>query len=397
MVQNFKVVDESTEITSNSILGKRLLAQSIRLLEEGNENDDNQEEIQWIGDYSLKFQGCHHVQQWNDDADEDADVRIATKRLVRFRLCPSGSCSANKAAGCNKNYGDYIVDIDTFLATFLEAERELKEYQCEKYLNYKCDCDDDDNKGDDFNPDYCAYDCYAAEGMQSCMDYNPYEEDEDERDEFDVEDYLQCAQFGGNNDRRRLEDGDAEEQDEENEDENDNDEDADEADEEVELFIGPYCAEQGGAVFMGMFTDDSCTEFADDYGGAVYYNTLTGQDLPYGDSSLVSAECVSCLAQDDENNEAGVSEQCSGLYVQAGKCEETLPEETNPDPNNAACNYISGIKIIRKDGIIDSSNRRPNPIMTAVIVIFAMAFCAMGFYVWYLRMRLGKRRKNALL
>ena len=35
-------------------------------------------------------------------------------------------------------------------------------------------------------------------------------------------------------------------------------------DEEVQYYIGPYCAEQGGEIRLGVFNDDTCTVFADD-------------------------------------------------------------------------------------------------------------------------------------
>ena len=66
-------------------------------LEEG--DDAEVDMFNWVSGYSVKFQGCHHIKQWNEAADGEEDVKISTSRLVRFRLCPSGSCSDSKAAG----------------------------------------------------------------------------------------------------------------------------------------------------------------------------------------------------------------------------------------------------------------------------------------------------------
>ena len=38
----------------------------------------------WVKDYAIKFQGCHHISEWNEDAADQADVRIRTRRLVKF-------------------------------------------------------------------------------------------------------------------------------------------------------------------------------------------------------------------------------------------------------------------------------------------------------------------------
>jgi hypothetical protein len=93
-------------IRSTSRSGQWLLDRAQRVLN-GNENAD----YSYIAEYSIKFQGCHHVQQWNDNVDEESDVRIMTKRLARFRLCPTDQCSNDKSSGCTTKYGDYIVDV----------------------------------------------------------------------------------------------------------------------------------------------------------------------------------------------------------------------------------------------------------------------------------------------
>jgi hypothetical protein len=365
-------------IKADSLLGSKLLSKARNL------EQDGAEEFSWVAGYSLKFQGCHHVKQWNADADDANDVKIATKRLVRFRLCPSDSCSAQKAGGCTGGYGDYVVDMNTYVDAYYEAKKNSDEQACEYYMTYNCDCEDDDGKGDDFDRDICEYDCFAAASMTNmCSDQNPYEDDEGEK--FEVENYMECAQLEGYDQQdedaedRKLEEGEE-------------DEDA--------LYVGPYCAEQGGAIYLGVFNDDTCSEFADEYGGKTTFMELTGQALPYSSESLVGAECVSCVEQDNEDEENGdedrVGEQCEQIYIAAGKCESNLPSGMVDEPNNGACTYMEGIKIARADGIMSVTFSKRNPVVTAFNVIFAMSFLALGFYVFYLRKRLGVK-KNALL
>lgn len=261
-----------------------------------------------------------------DAADAKEDVRIATKRLIRFRLCPTGSCSLTDAGGCSSGYGDYVIDMITYLESYFDAVATINEYKCQE-IAATCDCENADNA------DYFAYDCYVAAGMESCSDRNPYEEDNghgNNQEQFNLEEFVICARWENRNGRRHLED-------------------------RVEYFMGPYCAEQGGAiVFLGLFTDDSCTSFADSVGGTETYLASTGAAMPYGAESIIGMDCISCVEPkeynvngDDAEDADETSEMCEAIHKTAGKCETLLSLEA---PNNNACTYMEGIKIIRKNG-----------------------------------------------
>lgn len=377
-------VSTASAISSGSDAGKNLLSSARRL------NDEQEIDFNWVKDYDIKYQGCHHIKQWNEEADGQDDVRIYTKRLVRFRLCPSGSCSATSGGGCTSGYGDYIIDMDTFVEAFVEARRQDMEQACENQVNYVCDCEDDDGKGDDFDRDYCEYDCLVAAGMEECVENNPYVDDQQDEEDQDMDRFFECQkldwgenqQYNNQNQQNNYDNG-----------------------EEIEYYAGPYCSEQGGAIKVGVFTDDACTEFAQD----ITFYDITGYTIPYLTESIVSEECLSCQEPVDleeqynnQNNNNGndaqdedeVREQCEQLYMGAGKCELDIygPYEKNQN----ACTYMEGIKIVRADGMLDVSDARPSAVATAFIVIFAMSFAAMGFYVWYLRTRLGVKQNSLL-
>jgi len=377
------------EISVNSAQGKSLLSKARRLDENQNQNQQQEEydfevEFAWLTGYSLKFQGCHHIKQWNDEADGDEDVRIQTKRLIRFRLCPADTCTTTKAAGCNSAYGDYIIDMETFMESYMEGKANQIEYDCQYHMMYNCDCDNDDNKGDDFNEEYCEYDCYNDAGMAQCIENNPYQDEQDEQ-QFDPEEYMVCNKINPENGRRLEE-------------------------EDVQYYVGPYCSEQGGAVKLGLFTDETCTIEAE----GVTFKELMGFDLPYSgeDDNIIDYECMGCIEKEDPEKEAEnqnngngngdqydadqINEMCEMIYSSAGKCESNYPEGMVYNANNNACNYMEGIRITRQDGIIDTGSSRPSAVATSFIVVFAMAFAAMAFYVWYLRTRLGVK-KNTLL
>jgi hypothetical protein len=360
------------DVKADSPLGAKLLSQARRL-------DQNEEEdFTWVSGYSIKFQGCHHISQWNEEADGEEDVRIQTKRLVRFRLCPSNDCSAVNAGGCESGYGEYIIDMNIYLEAYMEGVENYNEYRCAYIADMVCDCDDDDGKGDDFDEEICIWECYVANGVEEVCDVdNPYNDDEAEEEAFELQEYMECANWEpANNDRRRAEE------------------------EEVEYFMGPYCADDGGSIYLGIFTDETCTTFADEYGGKQLYKTLEGTDLPYGEASIIDMECISCKEPEDYNNEGDdandedeVVEMCEQIYQQAGKCETNL-SNGGSSINTNACNYMEGIKIVRKNGVVQQNSSKANKTASIFIGIFVVAFVLLAAYVYYLKTKLDRASIN---
>lgn len=374
---------EFNNIAADSQIGMNLLSKA-RQLEQQDQEFDNT----WVAGYSIKFQGCHHVSQWNDEANDEEDVRISTKRLVRFRLCPSDTCTAESGKGCSSGYGDYIVDMDTFLNSYFQAKQTYQEFQCDYLQNYVCGCDDNDNGNNNnnngnYNEEMCLYDCYTAHNMEDiCADNNPYYDDQQAQENmFDVAEYMQCnkVNFENNNNgnNRKLDEWNG------------------------EYYVGPYCASQGGSIYLGVFTDDSCTSFADDNGGVALYYQYTGEDLPYASANIVDMDCLSCMEPQDNNNDGNdaedddqVSEVCENVYEYAGKCEGNLPQGTVYYPNNNACNYMEGIKIVRKDGTVVTNEASANKTASVFIGVFVVAFVLLSAYVYYLKTKLDRASIN---
>jgi len=356
----------SNSIKADSHLGRNLLASARRL-----ENGDDEQEVAWLEGFSLKFQGCHHLYQWNQDADDEEDVRLQSKRLVRFRLCPEESCSATDAGGCSGEYGDYVVDMHTYLNTYYESKTQAIEQECEQFLENNCYCND--NGDDQYDEAVCQYNCVINAEMDQCVDYV---QEDDEEDAFEVEEYLYCAQWEADNNNRRLENNG----------------------EEAGYFVGPYCSGQGGEILLGMFSDDTCTTFMDDYGGKETFQSMSGYELPYSENSIVDSACMACaqVNNDNDQNEVEITEACQTAYTYSGKCEEHLPSGTVYSPDTSACNYIEGIKIIREDGMVTELNNGRSPTATSFIAIFAAACVGMSIYVWYLRTRLGMKTDTLL-
>lgn len=362
------------EVKADSKFGMDLLSKSRRVEEDG-EADNT-----WISGFALKFQGCHHIAQWNQDADDEEDVRIETKRLARFRLCPVSSCSDQSGYGCKSGYGDYIVDMDDFLVSYLENKQEVEEQACETYREYNCDCEDGDDKDDAFDGDKCEYQCFTAAGMSECIDEDYYQyQNNGQAEQLALDDYLVCAAYEGveqNDDanNRKLEDAAA------------------------GYYVGPYCSDNGGEIRLGMFTDDACTVFADDYGGRVAFSDISGgATLPYSSDSIVDTKCYSCEEAQENNDDANgddaaveAKEVCTDMYTASGKCEEDIGYSSNQN----ACTYMEGIKMTRKDGILFTGAASANAVAGTFIVIFGLSFACLGSYVYYLKTKLDRGSIN---
>lgn len=299
------------DVPLDSMAGRNLMQEARKLNNNNNNNNNNQNQnqnvdISFLSGYSVKFQGCHHVQQWNENAQDEEDVRIMTKRLVRFRLCPSNECSGD-LGGCSSHYGDYIVDMETYLEAYYSAMQ--------------------GNNGNNNN-------------------YN----------------YMSCNQFNARRDLANNNNGYY-------------------GDQNVNYYVGPYCADQGGEIRLGLFTDDTCTSFAQ--------SQYPIQGLPYTSQSMVSMSCTQCGAYN--NGAYAISNFCSSIYEIAGKCESKMNIYY---PNEAACSYIEGIKIIREDGVIRTAATKKSKAASIAIGCFLTVAVLLAGYVYYLRTKLSRARIN---
>jgi len=333
------VINESNgDIPLDSDAGRKLVQNARRVQNgyyyggnAGNYNDVNWADVDtsYIAGYSVKFQGCHHVQEWNADADGEEDIKIKTQRLVRFRMCPKDSCSSSSTKGCDANYGDYLVDLETYVEAYM--------YQMQQKYN---------------------------NGNRALENNNKY----------NVQDYLQCQEIELNERQRQR---------------------ARELRElnngygsyyysngyDAKYYVGPYCAEQGGEIRLGVFLEDTCTVAAE--GGADIFKMVhNGMALPYSEQSIVNLGCFSCGAYSD---------LCTSLYSVAGKCETKMNVYY---PNESACSYINGIKVIREDGVIRTSATRKSTAAAITTGVFLTAALLLSGYVYYLRTKLGRARIN---
>lgn len=214
------------------------------------------------------------------------------------------------------------------------------------------------------------------------MDYNPYG-DGSSYNSFSVSNYMSCTALGNNDNAngRLLADDNW----------------------NGKYYVGPYCASQGGAIYLGMFTDETCTAFADSNAGRETYYALKNSNLPYSNTNVVDMDCMSCTEPTDANvNNDGddaddadtVTEACETIYTMAGKCELLLPYDSVPVQNNNACNYIKGIMVVRKNGTIISKESKANKTASVFIGFFVVSFVLLSAYVYFLKTKLDRASIN---
>jgi hypothetical protein len=166
-----------------------------------------------------------------------------------------------------------------------------------------------------------------------------------------------------------------------------------------QLYIGPFCSGKGRQIRLGVFTDDSCTNFVDASKGAKTYYALTGSKLMYSDEGFVDTDCLSCAErsqkygdgnQDDVANQFTVTEACAQLYSMAGKCEATLAYNAVAQKNNNACRFIRGLKIIRQEAKPNIEEPVGNHVVSLLIGLFAVSFTFLSAYVYRLQIKIQR-------
>lgn len=391
-------------ITADSSFGRHLINKSRRVEQAANGAFD----MSFVSEYSIKFIGCHHVTQWASEQEQEeaednnqeqaeemnqmnaANGRIRSKGLVRFRLCPKGSCSDHFGVGCSSNFGEYVVDMYSFLEVYIAWQMENAQYQCQTYQNtcYK--------KCFESSSANCYSSCYRGYGVDAALcggnNNNGYDENgnyynqQNGNQMFNLEDYLQCAQYQVQN-------------------QNYGDE------EELMTYLGPYCSTQGGDIRLGFFQDEFCS-IPSAY-QVNYYERLTGVEVPYTRQSIVNTKCMSCEAtqqeeeaeqQDYYNYDADgnrnyyvateVNDMCGTMYMKSGKCETELSSDDVLYPEEGACTYIESVKRLKNDGIIRSDQKISSKPASIAIGIFTTLAVLLGGYVYYLKSKIARSRVN---
>ena len=106
--------------------------------EEGEWNgwDMNQDFLFDMTEYSFKYAGCAAIKEYDSDLAEEGFSAMKTSTYAVFRLCPAENCNQYSMTGCGNNYGEYVVEMSTYLSAMLG----YYEDRYADYCNYCAPC-----------------------------------------------------------------------------------------------------------------------------------------------------------------------------------------------------------------------------------------------------------------
>lgn len=309
--------------------------------------------------YSLKYDKCASISTYSDDLaqDEDAMTVFQLQKFVFFRLYPTNRCYDNYKWGAGREFGEYIID----LPTYLEIRQDFEDETIESYCDYCLNCmmgrrldeaNDDAAAGDDAEAgdDAVAGDDNAAaandDAAAAAGDDAVVAEDDNVNNDDVSDDILetQCATCKNYQDKcAKADDNLAWEYDyffgcE-----------AFEGSDGTQKYLGPRCS-SNGSIQIGVFNDDTCSQLA----SGINVGSFTGMTFSKnGLSSLTTSECISCKKSDatyidsDDANDNGILDLCENLYYESAKCNKRIGSIYGDDnefvEENKVCSYIENI------------------------------------------------------
>jgi hypothetical protein len=276
-----------------------------------------------ISSYFVKFEQCQFVKSYDQDlAEEDGSTTVlATRRFALFRLCPT------ECTSCNTNYGEYLVDLDSYLQATVEYFQNYQEEMCNA-CDESCYNNANNAAGDDAaaqNDDAAAAaqndDAAGQNNGRRLANNNNYDiavdcttcQDEctkianmEANGYLDATNFLECQMIYDPQD-----------------------------DNKQALYAGPICASNGSKIKIGVFTDENCffldsSKDVDDY--LVDGNGVAMKLSHALLKSVYTDTCISCKEPqnanannqgDDAQDADAVIEMCENLYDEAAKCEKT--------------------------------------------------------------------------
>jgi len=345
---------------SDSAAGRSLLSKARRL--------DGERDITFVAQYDIVYTGCSSMMQLADEANGGGEeMPIYKQQMVKFSLCPS----SNECGNC-KGGADYVISMMEFVDAYTEFKMNALEQACEN-IRENCYCN---NQYQD--EDACENQCYTDAEMTECIQYEGDEE-------YDVQEFLECAEMpnqNGNGNGDYVYNGDWENY-------------------YGPYYVGPYCADDGFSINIGVFYDMGCAYAADN---DVFGQKNYGAELPFATESMVEGDCISCMQVDEDNNNNNnnngnnnnnnngngyeLNELCEMVYEESVKCEKNLNINWQ---DNSGCDYIGDI-LPKLEAATAGKRASSGGAAVAFAWIFAVTTLLAGSYAFFLYRKLDRNR-----
>jgi hypothetical protein len=88
---------------------------------------------------AFKYSGCAAIKSFDQDRAAQNGNPMVIDTYAVFRLCPEETCNNYSLTGCGKNYGEYVVEMKTYLGYMLEYYEDRYGAYCD--YCYPCDYD----------------------------------------------------------------------------------------------------------------------------------------------------------------------------------------------------------------------------------------------------------------
>jgi hypothetical protein len=85
---------------------------------------------------AFKYSGCAAIKAFDSEGVADG-VPMTVDTYAVFRLCPEDTCNKYSLTGCGKNYGEYVVEMSTYLEFMLDFYADHYGAYCD--YCYSCD------------------------------------------------------------------------------------------------------------------------------------------------------------------------------------------------------------------------------------------------------------------
>jgi hypothetical protein len=177
-VATLKDITSNGDIAADSKMGMRLLSTAEVISPARFLNDNQDRNITFIADYSIRYLGCHSlisVAAGNANNNNNEGILLYTTYLARFALCPTSNCNKCKGGG------EYVMNMAAFVDAYTEALLTEQEYACET-VREACNCEN----ANDANA--CESACYAVAGLDYC-------EAQDNNENVEAQRYLECKRM----------------------------------------------------------------------------------------------------------------------------------------------------------------------------------------------------------